>query len=381
MLELNSKHADVLELFKKGFHVIRRSDHFWAGLSSDLVIEQVLMRSVRSSGGLTHGRGMAESQGAQWLLSMPTCASISSAMQEFASRCYVSSGQHKEMTKTRQARDDEDSCTLLRYLQGGNPFDCDLSIRNISTGVTADYTVNADRVKKVGETILKSMVGNNIQEYTYKKKNHLVTMGQKKSIKVDGEPLQIDPQLLFQRLTKVAQNMTENVAELFQYELCSQPSSLFDQHGLLRETNKAQLADDIWTVATGNETQPPEIAGEMNHVIDGGLLLQRIPWKRDETFNSIAKGYAEYIQQKFTNPIVVFDGYNAGPGTKDIAHLCRTKGLVGPKVNFVGSMPLKTKKEHFLSNCENKQRFIDMLSSWIRPQTAQQRLLERTLIC
>ncbi|CAH3116456.1 unnamed protein product [Porites lobata] len=116
MLELNSKHADVLELFKKGFHVIRRSDRFWAGLSSDLVIEQVLMRSVKSSGGLTHGRGMAESQRAQWLLSMPACASISSAMQEFTSRCYASSGQHKEMTKTRQARDDEDSRALLGYL-------------------------------------------------------------------------------------------------------------------------------------------------------------------------------------------------------------------------------------------------------------------------
>ena len=60
----------------------------------------------------------------------------------------------------------------------------------------------------------------------------------------------------------------------------------------------------------------------------------------------------------------MFDGYNAGPGTKDTAHLRRTKGLVGPKVNFVGStVPLKTKKEHFLSNYENKQRFIDMLSS------------------
>ncbi|CAH3149612.1 unnamed protein product, partial [Porites lobata] len=363
MLELNSKHADVLELFKKGFHVIRRSDRFWAGLSSDLVIEQVLMRSVKSSGGLTHGRGMAESQRTQWLLSMPACASISSAMQEFTSRCYASSGQHKEMTKTRQARDDEDSRALLGYLQERNPFDCDLSMRNISTGITADCTVNVDRAKEVGETILKSIVGNNVQEYTFKKKNHLVTMGQKKSIKVDGEPLQIDPQLLFQRLTTVAQNMTENVAELFQYELCSQPSSLFDQHGLLREANKAQLADDIWTVAKGNEMQPPEIAGEMNHVIDGGSLLQRIPWKRDETFHSIAKGYVEYIQQKFTNPIVVFDGYNAGPGTKDTAHLRRTKGLVGPKVNFVGSMRLKTKKEHFLFNCENKQRFIDMLSS------------------
>ncbi|CAH3180104.1 unnamed protein product, partial [Porites lobata] len=234
-------------------------------------------------------------------------------MQEFTSRCYASSGQHKEMIKTRQARDDEDSRALLGYLQGRNPFNCDLSMRNISTGITTDCTVNVDRAKEVGETILKSMVGNNVQEYTFKKKNHLVIMGQKKSIKVDGEPLQIDPQLLFQRLTTVAQNMTENVAELFQYELYSQPSSLFDQHGLLREANKAQLADDIWTVAKGNEMQPPEIAGEMNHVIDGGSLLQRIPWKRDETFNSIAKGYVEYIQQKFTNPIVVFDGYNAGP--------------------------------------------------------------------
>ena len=88
-------------------------------------------------------------------------------------------------------------------------------MRTISTGVTADWTVNEDRAKEVGETILKSMVGNNVQEYTFKKKNHLVTMGQKKSIKVDGQPLQIDPQLLFQRLTTVAQNITENVAELF----------------------------------------------------------------------------------------------------------------------------------------------------------------------
>jgi len=123
----------------------------------------------------------------------------------------------------------------------------------------------------------------------------------------------------------------------------------FAVNHLLREANKAQLADDIWTVAKGNGMQPPETAGEMKHVIDGGSLLPRVPWKRDETFNSIAKGYVEYIQQKFTNPIVVFDGYNAGSGTKDTAHLRRTKGLVGPTVNVVGSMPLKTKKEHFLT--------------------------------
>ena len=56
MLELESQHPDVHTSFKLGKHVIRRSDRYWAGLSSDLVIEQVLMRSVKTTGGLTSGR-------------------------------------------------------------------------------------------------------------------------------------------------------------------------------------------------------------------------------------------------------------------------------------------------------------------------------------
>ena len=39
----------------EGYHVVRRSDAYWAGLSTDLVIEQELMRSVKTTGGLTHG--------------------------------------------------------------------------------------------------------------------------------------------------------------------------------------------------------------------------------------------------------------------------------------------------------------------------------------
>ncbi len=46
----------------EGFRVIRRSNRLWAGLSSDLIIEQVLMRSLKTSGGLTRGRGMTEHQ-------------------------------------------------------------------------------------------------------------------------------------------------------------------------------------------------------------------------------------------------------------------------------------------------------------------------------
>ena len=62
MDNLEESHPDVYEHFKQGNHVIRRSDRYWAGLSPDLVIEQALMRSIKSTGGLTRGPGMDETQ-------------------------------------------------------------------------------------------------------------------------------------------------------------------------------------------------------------------------------------------------------------------------------------------------------------------------------
>lgn len=50
-------------------------------LAPDLVIEQVLMKSIKSSGGLTHGRGMDETQRTRWLQSMPFFAQISEEMK------------------------------------------------------------------------------------------------------------------------------------------------------------------------------------------------------------------------------------------------------------------------------------------------------------
>ena len=43
-----------------GFFTIRRSDKFWSGIWSDMTIEQVLMKSMKSQGGLTHGREITQ---------------------------------------------------------------------------------------------------------------------------------------------------------------------------------------------------------------------------------------------------------------------------------------------------------------------------------
>lgn len=62
MYDLKETNPKVYDHFLSGHFVIRRSDRFWSGLSTDLVIEQVLMRSLKTTGGLTRGRGMEEAQ-------------------------------------------------------------------------------------------------------------------------------------------------------------------------------------------------------------------------------------------------------------------------------------------------------------------------------
>lgn len=82
MSHLQDDNLEVYQCFQDGLHVIRWSDRYWAGLSSDLVIEQVLMRSLKTNGGLTRGRGMTEQQRLIWSLSMPVCGEMNKTMQE-----------------------------------------------------------------------------------------------------------------------------------------------------------------------------------------------------------------------------------------------------------------------------------------------------------
>ena len=57
----------------------------------------------------------------------------------------------------------------------------------------------------------------------------------------------------------------------------------------------------------------------------------------------------------------MFDGY-ASTNTKDMTHQRRSKGNAGTTVTFTADTPVTMKKEQFLANRQNKQRFIFMLS-------------------
>ncbi|CAG2196688.1 unnamed protein product [Mytilus edulis] len=164
MQSLDEDHPDVYANFINGNHVIRRSNRYWAGISSDLFIEQVLMRSVKTAGGLTRGRGMTESQRSLWLMSMPACAEINQAMQDLSGVGYFSSEQHKDETHARQKKDTNDIQTLLTFLKSRNPFidsEVDRSLRNIETGVVADKTVNDDAKRSQAKHSQNKDLGHN----------------------------------------------------------------------------------------------------------------------------------------------------------------------------------------------------------------------------
>ena len=70
MLNLPFTHPDVYEMFINKGYTIPRSDRYWAGLAPDLKIEQVLMRSLKTNGGLTRGTGLTDAQRSIWIKSM-----------------------------------------------------------------------------------------------------------------------------------------------------------------------------------------------------------------------------------------------------------------------------------------------------------------------
>ena len=117
MNQLEETHSEVFKSFTDGHHVVRRSNRYRAGISSDSTIEQTLMRGAKTNVGLTQGRGITGLERAKWVLSMPACTQVNTAMQEVTGTRRLTSEQHVEMGSTRSAKDAKDMMVLTTYLQ------------------------------------------------------------------------------------------------------------------------------------------------------------------------------------------------------------------------------------------------------------------------
>jgi len=108
MKNLKSKlNEDVYQQFvNEGFLLLDGLTNF------SQVFEQTLMRSMKTSGGLTHGRGITDSVLHKWIRCTPATYNVCESIEKFSGVYLTTSAQHIDMRKCRIVRDDKDTNNL-----------------------------------------------------------------------------------------------------------------------------------------------------------------------------------------------------------------------------------------------------------------------------
>ena len=202
MLKLHIEYPWLYKMFAvHGYHTVRRSDLFWGGLWTDLIVEQVLMRSLKSRGGLTRGRGITESVRTQWINSMHRCASVHNAMINLTNSKHQTSYQHVELSDSRVKRDNLDLEKLMQWFTKHDPFDInEPSLKGLATGLLAldDDNVNCDECESIGAAIQRKLDAVIVSDAKMKRNDQVVTLGSlSQTIKIDNNKVQIDSMQLF----------------------------------------------------------------------------------------------------------------------------------------------------------------------------------------
>ena len=187
---------------------MRRSKRFWSGLWSDLIIEQVMMKSLKSRGGLTSGRGMTESVRHQWVHSLHRCSAIHTAMTIVTNLGTKSSEQHEEMGNSRLKRDHADMKKVVNWFTQHDPFDDNVSVlRSLSTGIIAKIEdgINCHKAENVGKEIQESIDDIKYADVKIMRTSKVKTLATLYSnIKVGQQKVTVQPMILFTRLVVMA---------------------------------------------------------------------------------------------------------------------------------------------------------------------------------
>jgi len=344
---------------KRGYFTIRRTEKFWSGVWSDMTIEQVLMRSFSSIGGLTGGRGITATTIATWINSMPTCSRIIEAMEEFAGVRNVSSEQHVELREARQKRNCKDLKTFISWLEEHNPFSKTPELSSLSTGIVADQNVNCDESFEIGVLALKEIEGKIFSEIHLKRKLAVKSLASiTKSVTINDDTVCVNPNTLLHRMVCTVRS-DEKLAEIFKHELCAYPPSLFDESGFMRKGSKSSMVKVL--VPETNEASITSNSEEESYFIDGGHLLHRMVWRRPATYRQICEQYTGYVLTHYGQATIVFDGYVNG-NTKDEEHLRRSRTTHSFEVKVEDSIHVNLGQGEFLANAKNKMGLISLLT-------------------
>ena len=206
-----------------------------------------------------------------WAGTLHEYGAIHESMSKLTKDSFESSEQHCEFGESRRKRDTKDVKVLKEQLNQFNPFDLqDSRLQNIFTGISADNSdgVNCDQAEQVGFEIQRNLDYIVVNQATIKRSKQVKTLATLlPAIKVNGDTIHADPNVLFQRLIMLI-DRSEDLTDCFDYELTPEPTSLF-KDGLMRKPNKAQYGREL----VKNSEILRENSENTTFVLGGGALL------------------------------------------------------------------------------------------------------------
>ncbi|KAL8606327.1 hypothetical protein ACOMHN_050807 [Nucella lapillus] len=350
--------AQFRKFTQDGYFTIRRKDKFWGGNFTDQTIEQVLMRMLKVSGGLAHGRGITDSTLSKWVHVIPRCVPICNSLEDFCGVHTQTSDQHNDLRACSTKQDAKDYGIFLNWLQLHSPFSytAEDTLVSISTGILADKSANADQAYTIGKSAAEEMTGRQYGDVKLKRKDRIKSIAAKESVSVRGQEVEVNSTLLFMRVTCVI-NPQEEMEQYLRHEFGSKPPALFNK-GIMRKNTKSVLANVLKSKVT------PVAAGLQNpyYIIDGGHLLHSVKWPAGSTYDQVCDEYVAHVLNSYGKvSTVIFDGYNDIMSTKVAEQQRRAIKNVSPDILFELDMSVTTHQNLFLANHRNKARLITKL--------------------
>ena len=247
---------------------------------SDMSIEETLMRSTKSSGGLARGAMRNDDSLKVWLHTATHKAVISEEMakvyQKITKKRDVDSMfSHSNTSPTAMARDQAIVANLVEFFKDTGVFDRNREpekLVSLGSGIIdTDGKCNPEKARDQGEEIHKQLDG---KPYTTPVSRKLMITNfaaETPVVRVGEKRLDCDIYKLFTRLLLIGGREC-GVKECLQYELTQHPLSLYKPDGGVRKKDKSELGRYFRDMMEEVTDSPPcDIV-----VIDGGWLLFQV---------------------------------------------------------------------------------------------------------
>ncbi len=261
-----------------------------------MTIGQCLMRAGKTQDGLiniTH----KESARTNWFLSAHVLAQYNEALRSLMGTFTCTwSEQYQYVQPGSITQDMKDLQTFVDFLQDHNPFSVedDTQLKNVATGLIADERVNVPDAVNIGQAINNKLDNQKCGDIVLKKADQAKTFAvMRKPVKVDGEELCMSPVELYQRLLSISLLNVPPDPRVFTYELATVSPALFQDDGIMRKSQKSQLAKYI--LQMDSDIIQQEINEHVAIVIDGCALLHRIPWPKIDTIRTVCESFVAAV--------------------------------------------------------------------------------------